>query len=261
MAETSEEREEAAPGGRSPWLRRGVTALIALISLGGFAAVVIWSYDKGDVPRGDGVVPLIKAETSPVKRRPEKPGGMAVPDRDKQVFSRIDPDQKPPRVENLLPPPENVVDRPPPPLKSPPVPRPDIAGSMDVKGAGDAKNAGGSSNTLIATAKPKLAKIPPPPPPPVKAAPAKPANTTPAFRVQIASLRTKAAAQGAWSRLKAAHPDLFAGLKPTVVRADLGGARGIYFRLQVGPLADAAAAGALCRNIKRRKLGCIVVRP
>ena len=115
MAETTDGPDNP----RAHWLRRGLTVLIALISLGGLGAVVIWSYDTGTAPPADGAVPLIKAEKSPVRRRPDKPGGMTVPDRDKQVFSRLDPEQKRPRVENLLPPPENVVDRPPPP-KAPP---------------------------------------------------------------------------------------------------------------------------------------------
>jgi hypothetical protein len=46
----------------------------------------------------------------------------------------------------------------------------------------------------------------------------------------------------------------------TVQRADLG-ARGIYYRIQVGPIADAAAAEHDCAELKRRGEGCIVVKP
>ncbi len=254
MAETTDGPENP----RSPWLRRGLTVLIALISLGGFGAVVIWSYDTGNAPPADWAVPLIKAEKSPVRRRPDKPGGMTVPDRDKQVFSRLDPEQKRPRVENLLPPPENVVDRPPPPKapKGLPVPRPTIAGSMDVKqGNGTPR----SPAMPIATERPKLAEIPPPPK--ARSAGTNPARGGKLFRVQIASMRSRADTLGSWSRLKKAHPDLFGKLKLTVVRDDLGSVKGTYYRLQAGPLANAAAARSLCSRIKQRKLGCIVVRP
>ena len=54
--------------------------------------------------------------------------------------------------------------------------------------------------------------------------------------------------------------DLFGGLRSSVVRVDLG-RKGVFYRLQAGPLADEAAARALCSRAKQRKLGCIVVRP
>jgi len=63
-----------------------------------------------------------------------------------------------------------------------------------------------------------------------------------------------------WEKLKKANPDLFNGLSPNVMRADLG-EKGIYYRLQAGPLAGAAQATDLCEKAKSRKLGCIVVRP
>ena len=253
MAETTDELEVS----RSPWLRRAMTLLIAVVSLGGFGAVVIWSYDADNGASGDRVVPLIKAEKSPIRRRPDKPGGMTIPDRDKEVFRRVDRDQEQPRVENLLPPPENVVNRP-PPLKSPPVPRPIIVGAMDLKNNGTM--AGKRPPAIpIATENPKLAGIPPPSA--IKSVRSKPAGSGQTFRVQIASLRTRAAILDSWSKLKTAHPDLFAKLSLTVAKADLGRVKGTYYRLQAGPLVDAAAARSLCDRIKRRKLGCIVVRP
>ena len=80
------------------------------------------------------------------------------------------------------------------------------------------------------------------------------------WRIQVASYRSAATAQGGWQRLLKTHGDLIGDLKSSVVRADLG-ARGIFHRLQAGPLADAAAARALCASLQKRKVGCLIVRP
>jgi cell division septation protein DedD len=81
-----------------------------------------------------------------------------------------------------------------------------------------------------------------------------------AFRVQIGSYRTEAGALSGWKILQTAHDSLLKDLKPTIVSADLG-ARGVFHRLQAGPLAGRAAADTLCTSLKVRKQGCLVVGP
>lgn len=83
---------------------------------------------------------------------------------------------------------------------------------------------------------------------------------TGAFRVQIGSYRTEAGALNGWKILRSEHETLLAGLKPTIVSADLG-ARGVFHRLQAGPLVDRGAANTLCNSLKARKQGCLVVGP
>lgn len=99
------------------------------------------------------------------------------------------------------------------------------------------------------------------------AAPSTPPVTTPlaavasgAFRVQIGSYRSEAGALAGWKILQSAHGLLLRNLKPTIVSADLGD-RGVFHRLQAGPLADRGAAGTLCNSLKARKQGCLVVGP
>lgn len=55
-----------------------------------------------------GEPPVIAAETTPFKVRPENPGGMVIPHQDKLVYGRISPDQQQP-VEHLLPAPEQLM--------------------------------------------------------------------------------------------------------------------------------------------------------
>jgi len=78
-------------------------------------------------------------------------------------------------------------------------------------------------------------------------------------RVQLGALRTNEEAIREGERLKRANGDVLGNLQITVVQADVG-ARGTFFRIHAGPLADTAAATELCQQLAARKVGCIVVR-
>jgi di/tricarboxylate transporter len=84
--------------------------------------------------------------------------------------------------------------------------------------------------------------------------------SSPAYRIQIASMRSAGAAKMAWERLTNGHADLFGKLEPNIVRAELA-KKGFFYRLQAGPLADAKAARGLCTRAKKRKIGCLIVQP
>ncbi len=80
------------------------------------------------------------------------------------------------------------------------------------------------------------------------------------YRLQLGSVRTADDAKAEWERLKREQGDLLGALGLTVARADLG-ERGIFYRIQAGPVADAAAAERQCNELKRRGVGCILVKP
>lgn len=267
------------------WTRRVMTAVIAVLALAGFTAIVLYSYDTGE---GGDAVPLISAEAGPHKIRPKEPGGMSVPDQDKEVFSRLDPGQAERRVERLLPPPEEVVPPPPPPRA---VPAPRLTGvvpeTMPAPVARPPMSAAGVAPTPAPTPAKISAKelVPPaiePPPgtaetkqagagPAGEAAAAKPgapstagrqtAALTRFYRVQLAAYRSEETVRRHWAELRRQHGDLLGKLRLIVTRADLGPTKGVYYRMQAGPLADSTAALALCALIKRRKMGCLVVAP
>lgn len=73
------------------------------------------------------------------------------------------------------------------------------------------------------------------------AAPRAPAG----FVAQLAAYPTRRGAEAAWSRLKAAHAEVFAKVSPRFEPVDLG-ARGVWTRLQAGPLPSREQAQALC---------------
>jgi hypothetical protein len=323
---------------RHPRKRFNVRILIASAVLLVGGAATAW-YFLADVFFGGESydVPVIEAAEGPLKVRPERPGGMKVPNRDKLVYDRMRGEGEPPRVEHLLPPPEKLKARPKasatigippkskplppkPPIAAPAKPAPAVPTAAEVrslKKPQPAPTPPGPKKLIpknmkpatppetakkpavvapeppappkppvkVAAEKPKpapkpaaqapkpqpkpVAKPAPAPKPPVKAVaavqpPKKAVSAAPggskAYKVQLAAVRTNEAAQGEWKRLRGRNTDILGPLKLTVVKADLG-AKGIFYRLQAGPLADETAARALCAKLKERRIGCLLVRP
>lgn len=75
--------------------------------------------------------------------------------------------------------------------------------------------------------------------------------------VQLAALRSEERARSEWERIQRRHPELLGGFAPRFVRADLG-ARGTYYRVQIGSLPDRPSAEALCEKLLARAQGCLV---
>ena len=114
---------EAALQGR----RRLVPIGIALAALVCFGAIVWYAYSWGTGQMAGDQLPVVTADVSPEKSRPEQPGGMEVPHQDKLVLNNGE-SAAAPVVERLLPPPE--IPQPPEPLPEvadiPTVPEPSI---------------------------------------------------------------------------------------------------------------------------------------
>lgn len=230
------------PEAREPRLRfRGLaTGLIALFGVFLFAGGLWFAYHQGMRHAGGvgngGDVPLIRADARPTKVKPEKPGGMEVPDRDKLIYT-----QKRPGVEHLLPPPEKPMARPtgsasPAAQLEAPQPQP---GSPSTLAAGNP--VGKTAATSTVAGKPVA------PQPPPKAG---------GSRIQLASVRSEEAAVQEWNRIKRANADLLGNLAATPVRADLG-EKGVFYRVLSGPVADAER---LCRELTHRNVGCVIAR-
>jgi cell division septation protein DedD len=98
-------------------------------------------------------------------------------------------------------------------------------------------------------------KVPPAAPGVSKPAAAKGAGT----RLQLGSLRSEEAARQEWERIKHKNADLLGSLSASPIRADLG-EKGIYYRIQAGPVADPASAERICGELKQRSIGCIIAR-
>lgn len=73
--------------GMAKWLKLSVVVLFG----GGFVAMIVYALWMRDAITSAQIEPpLISAPDTPVKRRPEEPGGMDIPNRDKMVFDLLD---------------------------------------------------------------------------------------------------------------------------------------------------------------------------
>jgi outer membrane biosynthesis protein TonB len=245
-------------GEPQPRPRRVLATALALLVMGLFGGGLWFAYVQGTRHAGggdaaSGSVPLIRADERPTKVKPEKPGGMDIPDRDKLIYNPTRP-----VVEHLLPPPEKPLPRPaPPPNPLPPPEQPPAAAAAPASSApGSPPQAAPPASTRTQQA----AAAPPGKTPPAQAAPPKTATAGVAgTRLQLGSVRSEDAARQEWERVKHKNADLLGTLSATPIRADLGD-KGIYYRILTGPVADQAAAERICSELKQRSVGCIVAR-
>ncbi len=235
--------------------KRRIGLVLTLLVLAGGSAGAGWYLYGGNLLAGtEGEVPVIRAADGPVKVRPENPGGMAIPDRDKLIYERLKGAEEDYRVERLLPRPEAPLAPPAPTAETVKSPEPAIAEKPVAE------------PILNPASIPKMETVaktasPPPAPPPVPAANAVPAGPRNVYRVQLAAVRSEDAAGSEWIRLKKKNGDLLDGLTLNVIRVDLGAGKGVFYRLRAGPLASEAAAKKLCERLSSRKIGCLIVRP
>jgi TPR repeat protein len=80
-----------------------------------------------------------------------------------------------------------------------------------------------------------------------------------AYRTQLAAYRSEAGALDGWRAMIAAYPSQFEGRNPSIVRIDLGGKKGVFFRLMTGHFGSAERAKVFCTRIVRSGAasGCI----
>lgn len=229
---------------RGPVVAAGLAALVSLV-------VLLW-VAFGVAPRGsaDGPVPLIKAEPGPAKLKPESPGGFVPPGKDKLIYDRMAPGQSGKIAERTRPRPEDPVD---PPRQVRPAPENKLPTAEPRQPARiEIPTAPKKPATLVeGAASAKRAEI--------SRVPQTAASPGP-YRIQVGALRSPDAARRRWSALRAAHGGVLGRLTPTIERVDLGALKGVYFRVQGGPFADASAAGRACAALRRLSISCFVVR-
>lgn len=253
---------------------RLLTGAIAAVTLVLFAVAIWYAYVLG-IHAGTGdQAPLVRSDQKPEKVRPDQPGGMAVPNQDKTVYDRVQPETNAKQPEQLLPPPEEPVARPkeqaPAEGAAPPESKSAEAKPSEPKAAEQKAPETKPAETKPAEQKPaqkpvekkaaeqKATGAPTPVTPPAMKAPQ--TASAGGYRVQLGALRSEEEAAKAIAKLKSSNADLLGQVALTAQRADLG-EKGTYYRVQSGPLGDQAAAKALCDSLRSRNVGCIVVRP
>ncbi len=270
-------------------LSRAILMILVLLT---FAGGVGW-YFLGDQfkqwfpENGGSEVPFIRADTTPIKVRPKNPGGMDVPNRDKLIYGRLrGAGDSPPLVERLMPPAETPLPVPKPetPLSEPkPKPKPEtplsVPGSdasstppvRDNKPSADMTKSLEAAVSSLNIDQPKtppageVISASPPASPPVVTKPGiggkNGTSKTGEFYIQVGAVRSPGGAKREWQRLRRKNPKLLGNMKLFITKADLGPKKGIFYRLRAGPIADEATTSGLCRELTKRKVGCLIVRP
>lgn len=276
----------AEPGAGKGKLKGILTVFLgAAVVIGGLGGAGYWFYNQGQPIQDDGKLPILLPDPSPIKLRPEDPGGMEVPHRNTTVYDQlgdVDPD-----ADVVL---QELPDMPRAPDVMPTAPKSSDTTPAETEATAAASDDAREAETGSSAETPAASSVMTPPEiaapetlsdadkaiaavdarakeTPKATAPTKPeqkAAATPAttgdFRIQMASLREENKAAAEWKRLSSKNKDLLGNLQMFVQRTEIEG-KGVYYRLQAGPLADAKAAEKLCADLKQRNVGCLIVRP
>ncbi len=202
----------------------------------------------------DQEIPVIRADITPMKVRPENPGGLQVPDRDKLVYNRIQnggsatPERA--TVERLLPPPETPLPRPqaaePEAVETqmPARPEPEIAQTPKV-------------SDVTAAVKPTPAPAPPPAPVPSVSSTPTVLNTSPVEQPQSGPTRlskTPAPAPSAPPPTSAPVSAAATQPKPAAPASTVSPPSNQVYRVQLAAARTPEAARAEWDRLRRKNL-------
>ncbi len=269
------------PGLRRIFIVIGILVLISIIIAVVSAAIPSGKNSEADMTP----VPIIRADSAPYKIKPEDPGGMKVPNKDSTIFETLKGEQEENKVENLLEdesdtaasvareevaskvvaksepitdindlkldtePAEEELSAPQKTF-SEPVAKVETAKVETIKK--EPKEAASIIDTLKADSKPKELPVPKTETP--KAVPVTSGGST---YIQLAAVKSEAEASSQWAKFKSKNPELGA-LSMRTQKADLG-EKGIFYRIQAGPLSPANATKT-CAAIKGRGGSCIIAK-
>lgn len=237
-----------------PSMARLLLIVAALAVVGVVVAVAVATWPKNSGGMDENSIPVVQADNSPTHIKPDEPGGMQVPNKDSTIFDAISKyDEPEKKVDNLLE--DSEV-----PMKKEQVFATETSG-------------------VVADVEPEVTKLETPkdivkPEPNVQKTPEKKveksdiistlksevgtAKTATGSRyIQLASVKSQADANAKWTKMQGQ----FSSLKPLtsrVQKADLG-AKGIFYRLQAGPLL-ADEAKTICATVKAGKGDCLLVK-
>jgi hypothetical protein len=227
-------------------------------------------------------IPVLQAQSGPLRVKPDNPGGMQVTGADETILSGSSGKES----EALAPPPEapepkalqaqREAEQARPAPSSPAVSTPGISPPPPATSAPNVMVTSVPASPMHAVAmgresgtlRPPQAKALPPvathPAPPAKiatmsrtVAPEHPAIAAGrGSEVQLAALRSEEAAKTEWERLARRMPDLFNGRHPLVIRTEHDGRT--YWRLRTGGFGDLSQATQFCEHVRAKGGGCSV---
>ncbi len=240
---------------------RRLTMVLALFAIVGVLVLSYLAWQSVRYPDDLANIPLITADKSPYKIKPEDRGGMEVAHADRVIFDTLLEDgqaEDNPHRAALSPDPEAPIRA--ADIEAHARPAPDTSDADTVEEVIETvlqEDAGQGENTAE--------KLPVPTPPAAVAEASTPAaapSTAEAapqgkVMIQLGSFRSKDQAAREWITIQQMDKGILSNMRPAVEKADLG-TRGVYFRLKTGPYASKAAAKQICNELAALKLPCIV---
>jgi cell division septation protein DedD len=243
--------------------RRGqiLTVMVSIAAIASFGSVVWWAHNQDVKAGGRGLEPLVvQAPATPSRVKPENAGGLTVPNQDKEVFNRLQPNTVPAQPEKLLPGSTNPKLPAGGILPTPAAPKPsdsEVASKTPtpLQAATPASVTPGAPAPAVTETKPAATESGPS----IASLIDNISGPVGGWRVQVASVKNEDVAKSTWARLQSAHGDVMANLRMQAVRVDLGD-KGVWYRVQGGPL-DEKQAQNVCSTLKTRKADCVLVPP
>jgi len=213
--------EEFANEGMTNRIRLIFTSVTAIVLIC-FGVLLWFSYTSESEDMG--IVPVVRADNSVVKEKPDEPGGKEILFQDKEVFDRVD---------NVLNEDQDVIAS----SAEIPLKRPVIEEVI--------------KEVVLEEVTPEVVVT-------EKAEPVAPVAFKGDFMIQIGAFADKSIAEAYWASAKSKYAKFLTNLDPIYMRVDLG-ARGVLFRVRGGMLENRSAADAVCSSLKSNNQNCIVV--
>lgn len=211
---------------------------------GGVAAVMglgVAGYTLlGSGPRS---IPVIEADSRPIRVKPDNPGGMQVAGADEQIMGGSSGDA--------------TVMAPPAEAPAPQALQAQIQAAKQAAAPAPVVAPAPAAAPAPVAAAPVASPIPDPHP--AKLAPAKAAVAqAPAtgMQVQLAAMTSEQGATAEWQRLSHLLPAVFGSHKPDVQKADVNGKT--FYRLRTGGFTSTAQATAFCTEVKAKGANCSI---
>ncbi len=222
---------------------------------------------NGDQPEAERIVPRQEEFAMPAMPGGEQTAGLpagAAPMAAPGVATVEDPAGGPRRVKTLVVRPDGSVETPPPGEAAPPMAQP----AMPPAPGQEQMAAAPAAPVPLTVPAPVPAGAPASDPQPVAAIPAPAAAPAPApaqpaapsqYVVQVSSKQNQTEALATFADMQQKYPSLLAPYRPLVQKADLG-TKGVWYRLQIGPMTNKTTASKLCEDLKSQGLPeCLVV--
>ena len=250
---------------------QSMSKLLKMI-LGGVVLLVVvlvaWAvWPSGDSPSEDSV-PVVRADEAEYKVSPDEPGGMPIPNKDSTVFESMEKTNSGAgQVENLLEDSEQPMKKEeafndPAADETPAEPTPVVEAAKETATPDAAPSVRKEEKpveavvekpkeNIIDTLKKEAGTDNP------KPKQEKPVAKKGNVYIQLAAVKSEADAKTKWAKLQSMYPSL-KSMSLHVQKADLG-AKGVFYRVQAGPVSADAATSA-CSKIKSAKGDCIIAK-